>query len=286
MPTRRVSQLLALIFSFSPGVVAQDAGQFFDSNGVPIHYIDKGTGEPVVLMHGLNGSYERAWFDPGVAQALLDAGYRVLALDARAHGKSGTPHDPAQYGPEMALDIARLLTHVGLERAHVVGYSMGANIAGKLREMQPERFITLTLGGSGWIKQAGPGSTRVALADSLERGDGFMPLYRSLYPDWTDQDREARSAEMVARLPDVRATVAMLRGYDLSVAEESLRANTVPTLAIIGGADPVKQRVDALQGVMKHLETVVIPGADHQAARTHPDFVASLLEFLEKHPAN
>lgn len=280
------SRLLALILGIAPALFAEDAGQFFDSNGVQIHYIDKGAGEPVVLMHGLNGDYQRAWFDRGIPQALLDEGYRVLALDGRAHGQSGAPHDPAQYGPEMALDIARLLNHVGLERAHMVGYSMGAAIVGKLRAMHSERFITLTLGGNGWIQQDGPVPRRSALADELEQGKGFMPFYRRLYPDWSEEEREARSAQRVARLSDVRATVAMLRGNDFGVTEESLRMNTVPTLAIIGGADPLKQRVDALQGVMKHLETVVIPGADHSAVTRHPDFIASLLEFLERHRAS
>ena len=283
---RRFGLLLLLVLGVSQDVLAQSAPQFFDSNGVQIHYMDKGSGEPVVLMHGLNGDYEGSWIESGIVQELLDADYRVLALDGRAHGQSGTPHDPAQYGPEMALDVARLLTHVGLEKAHIVGYSMGALIVGKLREMEPGRLITLTLGGNGWSQRNGPSPSLAALADSLERGSGFMPLYRNLYPDWSDDDREARSAVMVAKLPDTQATIAMLRGWEFRVSEESLRSNTIPTLAIIGETDPRKESVDALQGVMRNLETVVIPGADHAAARTHPMFVASLLEFLQRHPVN
>ena len=87
---RRFSRLVALTLIVAPGALAQGTGQFFDSNGVQIHYIDKGAGEPVVLMHGLNGDYQRSWFEPGIAHALVDAGYRVLALDGRAHGWSPT----------------------------------------------------------------------------------------------------------------------------------------------------------------------------------------------------
>lgn len=132
--------------------IAQDTGTFFDSNGVNIHYVDIGEGEPVVLMHGLNGNFQRAWLDRGIADKFAAAGFRVLALDARAHGKSGTPHDPSKYGQEMSLDIVRLLDHLNLPKAHIVGYSMGSRIVGKLRELRPERMISLTLGGYGWSR--------------------------------------------------------------------------------------------------------------------------------------
>ncbi len=261
--------------------VAED--RYFDSNGVSIHYTDQGEGEPVVLMHGLNGDYASTWFDSGFAQSLMNAGYRVLALDARAHGLSGAPHDSNRYGPEMSLDIARLLDHVGIEKAHVVGYSMGARIVGKLREMRPDVFISLTLGGYGLVKEDRPPPSVAELADSLERGGGFMPLYRELYPAWTDEAREARSAAMVAALPDVPGMVALLRGLRFRVSEESLRANTVPTLAIVGALDPRKQAADELVAVMQNLELVVIPETDHAAADNHPVFLSSLLNFLERH---
>ena len=219
-------------FASDVEIQAAQSGRYFSSAGVRIHYVDHGQGEPVVLMHGLNDDLGSAWFDTNVAQALVDGGYRVLALDGRAHGLSGTPHGPAQYGQEMSLDISRLLQQLGIDRAHIVGYSMGARIVGKLREVQPEVVATLTLGGFGWTKHSGPSTALAALADSLERGEGFMPLYRELYPDWTDEERETRSAAMLGKLPDVTATVAMLRGYDFGVSEESLRAKHYPNLGI------------------------------------------------------
>lgn len=261
------------------------SADFFDSNGVPIHYVDNGDGEPVILIHGLNSDLQ-SWIDNGVMPALLDSGFRVLAIDTRAHGLSGTPHDPMQYGPEMALDIQRLMAHLEIDKAHIVGYSMGSNIVGKLRELSPELCITLTLGGLGWWREVGPNADQLALADSLESGSGFMPLYRVLYPTWTEEARLARSEEMISNLPDVQATVALLRGYRLGVSERSLRANTVPTLAIIGDLDPGKNTVDALEGVMPNLEIVVIPNADHLAALARPEFTDSLLTFLKRHRTN
>src|SRR5918998_677025 len=90
---------------------------------------------------------EAQWVRTGVLQALA-ARYRVIAMDARGHGRSGKPDDPARYGPEMGLDVVRLLDHLGIRRAHLVGYSMGAHIVAQLLVTHPERFLTATLGGA------------------------------------------------------------------------------------------------------------------------------------------
>ena len=157
MSLTRASLLIMSLCVIAAGASAQVDGQFFDSNGVRIHYTDIGSGEPVILMHGLNGDFRSTWFENGgLAEQLLAGGYRVLALDARAHGRSGTPHDPTQYGVEMARDIERLMAHAGIAQAHIVGYSMGSNIVGKLRELRPDLFVTLTLGGWGWRQAPGP----------------------------------------------------------------------------------------------------------------------------------
>jgi hypothetical protein len=196
---------------FAGNFTAQESDGFFNVDGVPIHYMDFGSGEPVVLMHGLNDSFERAWIETDIARALIGAGYRVLALDARAHGQSGTPHDPAKYGREMSLDIVRLMDHVGVDKAHIVGYSMGARIVGKLRDLHPDRFISMCIGGLGWVQDEGAGPGQINLAESLESGEGFMPLYRNLYPDWSEEDRQARSDQMLETIPDPLATDRLCR---------------------------------------------------------------------------
>ena len=107
---------------------AQQTGNTFDSRGVRIHYVDKGRGTPVVLIHGLTGSYARHWETPGAIEALEKAGFRVIAIDCRGHGQSGKPRNPSEYGLEMVEDVVRLLDHLRIEQAHVVGYSMGGAI--------------------------------------------------------------------------------------------------------------------------------------------------------------
>src|SRR5438132_5614676 len=95
------------------------ASAFFLSNGVKMHYVTAGTGEPVVLIHGWSSSAQmwRPLIDD------LSKDHRVIALDCRGHGESDKPHDPSKYGMEMANDVVRLLDRLKIKKAHIAGYS-------------------------------------------------------------------------------------------------------------------------------------------------------------------
>jgi pimeloyl-ACP methyl ester carboxylesterase len=99
-------------------------GEFFEANGVRLHYVVVGHGTPVILVHGLAFNHAAEWKLPRIFQRLSQQ-YRVIALDNRGHGKSDKPYDPAQYGLELVDDVVRLMDHLGIARAHVVGYSLG-----------------------------------------------------------------------------------------------------------------------------------------------------------------
>jgi pimeloyl-ACP methyl ester carboxylesterase len=118
---KSLRRLGVFLFTLVPTIVsAQD--KFFDSSGVQIRYIEQGTGEPVVLIHGYASSIERSWIEPGVLPNLA-RDHRVIAFDLRGHGKSGKPKDPKAYGTEMGQDAVRLMDHLKIQRAHIVGYS-------------------------------------------------------------------------------------------------------------------------------------------------------------------
>ena len=155
------------ICAFSVSAAAQTS--VFDSNGVPIHFEERGSGEPVVLLHGISGNTTN-WDTFGFRDALLEAGFRVVAFDARGHGESGKPHDPAQYGREMVDDIRRLLDHLRVPEAHIVGYSMGAGLAQAFRAMHPDRVLTVILGGGGPTSEQSL-QEMPERADSIARGD-------------------------------------------------------------------------------------------------------------------
>ena len=127
--------------------------QSFDSDGVGIAYSDEGEGEPILLIHGFASNVAANWRDVGWIGALAAAGRRVIALDNRGHGQSEKLYDPSCYGaPSMAEDARRLLDHLGIARADVMGYSMGARIA---------TFLLLRASSSGCGARSSPGSASI-----------------------------------------------------------------------------------------------------------------------------
>src|SRR5436190_523756 len=98
------------------GAIADD----FVSNGINLRYAVEGQGPPVVLIHGLTLDAESQWADPGITKALAED-YRVIAMDCRGHGKSDKPHEATAYGIEMVEDVSRLLDHLKITKAHIVG---------------------------------------------------------------------------------------------------------------------------------------------------------------------
>lgn len=271
---------------FAPRACWAEEG-YFDSDGVRIHYTVEGQGEPVLLIHGFAGSIYVQWTMPGVTETLAKD-YQVIALDNRGHGRSGKPRDPEQYGVHMVDDAVRLLDHLNVERAHVVGYSMGGFIAINLSTLHPERCLSAVIGGAGWPKK---GDERTAVldevADSLDRGDGIVPLLKYFTPPGYPPIPEMRLMLLTQGLKltnDVKALAAAARGMkQLTLEAADLEANHVPTLALIGDLDPLKPLSDELAVPMKQLEIVVIPQADHMGACFRPEFVTGIHEFLGQH---
>ncbi len=259
----------------------------FDSGGVKIHYIVEGQGEPVILIHGYAASIAANWGQPGVIKGLAES-YRVIALDNRGHGQSDKPHDVASYGNKMVDDVIRLMDHMKIKKAHIVGYSMGGFMTEALLTEHPKRVITATLGGAGWSdpKDQTQANMLNQLADSLEQGKGIGPLLVALNPVGapppTPQAIEMTS-KMFLSANDPLALAAVARAHMPPASEAKIRANKVPTLALIGELDPLKAGVDQLKIMMPKLTVVVIPGANHLTAFANPLFLSSLKSFLAEH---
>jgi pimeloyl-ACP methyl ester carboxylesterase len=288
MPIARRFLLALGAYCFSPGAGAAEE-RFFDSAGIRIRYIEQGRGEPVVLVHGYISDAEAQWSRTGVPQALT-ARYRVIALDARGHGRSSKPHDPAQYGPEMGFDILRLLDHLGIARAHVIGYSMGAHIVAQLVTTHPERILTATLGGA-------PGRFSWSLEDQRrverEAAEMELGLLRSQIlrlsphnepPPTEERIRELSAAQLAGQDPHALAAVRRSNPTQV-VTLAQMAAVTVPTLGLVGTTDPYLGQFMELRAAMPQLELVTIDGASHGSAPGRPEFAQAVLAFLSAHPA-
>lgn len=280
---------LLFLLLFTPLVLAQPESQYFDSAGVKIHYTVQGEGEPVVLIHGFTASAQTNFGNPGVIDKLAQH-FKVIAIDNRGHGKSDKPHGKENYGVKMTEDIIRLLDHLKIPKAHLVGYSMGGFMTLNLVANHPERIISAVTGGAGWRNPNAPRDTVLdRLAESLEAGNGIGPLIEALRPadapPTTPESIQATNTMLMAQ-NDPIALASVARGIqDLTVTEAQLKANKVPTLAVIGARDPLKAGVDAMQGVMANLEVVVIDGADHMTAFSNPLFPESIIKFIKAHAA-
>lgn len=286
-PKRQIAAFAALLLLVAlayAGLVAfaGPEGNYFDSAGVPIHYTDEGAGTPIILVHGFAANANLNWRIPGIVDRLA-RDYRVITMDARAHGRSGKPHEPGQYGMTMVDDIARLMDHLGIKRAHLAGYSMGGFLSLAFAGRYPERLLSLTQGGSGWYpREEYPDLVRTVPA-SLDSGGGLEPIVRFMEPP-DALFREARIKVVNFVLCRVNDEQAMARCFqemiDLEGSEEQLRRNTVPSLTIMGTKDPLRKSAEFISGRAGNHRTHWIEGADHLSTLGDPRYLAEFTNAL------
>ena len=247
-------------------------GGTFEADGFRIAYDDVGEGPPVVLVHGFASDRTSNWRRPGWYRALREAGRRVIALDCRGHGRSETSHDPADYGTGvMAGDVVRLLDHLGVEQADVVGYSMGARIAVQLLVDHPGRVNAVVLGGAGETVVGGPPGQE-AIAAALEAddvGEVAHPAGRRFrrFAEHQDADR--------------RALAAAMRGFgSFDVARLAEVSN--PVLVVAGSDDRLVDDPATLAERFRRGEAVVVDDRDHMTTVGDPRFMDAVVDFLAR----
>ncbi len=279
-----------MVFCLAP-LHVHAADELFDSSGVKIRYITAGKGEPVVLIHG--------WMADATMWGSLDTNpaakeYQLIAVDLRGHGKSDKPHEVEKYGPEMAEDVVRLLDHLKLPKAHLIGYSMGAIVAGKVAATHPDRVSTIVFGGQAPILTGKPkeDAREVAVfAKAVEEGKGLGAYIIEVMPDDKPPLTEAQANATAAFLyggKDVKAFAAVGLGIkNLDVTEEQLKNCQAPMLFIHGSreANSTKNRAAAIKKLLGRGEITVIEDADHMTTLTKPEFAETINKFLRANKA-
>src|SRR5271168_4707929 len=121
----------------------------FDNGAVEIAYLDEGEGDPILLVHGFASTKNVNWVYPTWVSELRKDGRRVIALDNRGHGDSGKLYDAEQYDiGTMAGDVTALMDHLGIARADMMGYSLGARMTAWLAWSQPQRLRSAASGSA------------------------------------------------------------------------------------------------------------------------------------------
>jgi pimeloyl-ACP methyl ester carboxylesterase len=238
------------------------------NDGVRIHYAREGSGPPLVLQHGFTRSLE-SWYDSGYVDA-LKGDYELILVDARGHGRSDKPHDPAAYPlDKRAADILAVMDDAGIARAIYWGYSMGGHIGYAIAHYAPERFDALILGGMhpyardpqqpGWRADAIRTGGIAALVAESERREGPIP--------------EPTRTRVLAN--DSEAMVATtIGGSGSSSFEPALARLTIPVLVYAGNNDqPIHDEAARGAAGKAHVTFVSLPGLNHGQASRQSDVV-------------
>lgn len=246
-----------------------------DGTQIAYEYDDSAPGDapPVVLLHGFAVSGHLNFGGPGLIDALADGDRRTLVIDARGHGESDKPHDPALYGEaRMAQDVRELIDELAFDAYDVIGYSMGSVTAAILAS-QDQRVRRLVLGGVGaGIVECGGLDSREMPPDLIEQAMRAPTAADAAHPFgavWRGFADEV-GADPVALACQIAAS------HRTPIALDQITADT---LVIVASKDGLANRPQTLAGAIKDAQYRVFEG-DHLGVVRHPDWNPAIVEFV------
>lgn len=239
-------------------------------------YVAEGTGEPLVLVHGVGLRLE-AW----AAQIeALSATHRVIALDMPGHGGSAPLPEGARL-PDFVAWLARVLDDLGLERVNLAGHSMGALIAGGVAAEHPDRLARVGLVCGVHRRTPEAAAAVVARAEALRRGerDSAGPLAR-----WFGAGSADPTAVLVGEWLDAVDAGGYATAYEAFATGDATYADawprvTQPALFLTGALDAnsTPAMAEAMAGAAPRGRAVVIEGHGHMVPMTAPGAVNAAL---------
>ena len=247
----------------------------FNHGDVEIAFLDEGMGEPIVLIHGFASNKEVNWVQPGWVSALTGAGRRVIAFDNRGHGASTKLYDPAAYSVEkMGGDTVALMDHLKIERADVLGYSMGGRITGQVAFAHPDRVRSAIIGGIGIrLVEHGFDSEKIAVALDAPTADGIDNVLALGFRMFALQTKG-----------DLKALAACMRNPNRTISREAAASIRVPVLVATGTKDDIAGSGAELVSLIPGAKQLDIPDRDHMFAVGDKVFKQGVLDFLQQRP--
>ena len=246
-----------------------------DLGGVRLSWLEAGsaTSAPVLLLHGFASSAEVNWSLTGWIDRLVQTGRRAVAVDHRGHGMSQPFYDPADYGPDIfAADTVALLDYLKIEKADVIGYSMGARIALWLAAHHGSRVRRVAICGMGEHMFGGRGNND-SIARALEAEDP---------DDLTDGTARDFRRFALRTGSDLKALAACIRPSRTRITPSDARQVTVPTLIAVGTNDEVAGDPGPLAELIEGAKVFRAEGRDHMKATGAPEVKRAVIEFLDR----
>jgi len=245
----------------------------FHNGSVEIAYLDEGEGDPILLVHGFASTKDVNWVYPTWVSELKKNGRRVIALDNRGHGESGKLYDPQAYDiGTMAGDVVALMDHLNIERADIMGYSLGARMTAWLSLHEPRRLRSAIFGGIGigLIEGGGPGENVAEALEAPSLEQVTDPVGRT-FRAFAEQTRSDRLA-----------LAACLRGSRRLLTRQEAAEIAVPVLIAVGTADEIAGSASSLGKIIAGSRVLDIPNRDHMRAVGDKVYKAGVLDFLSQ----
>lgn len=243
--------------------------------GAAIYYELHGEGEPVLLLHGFSSSFRRNWYDTSWVSRLTGAGFQVIGLDLRGHGGSARPHDPAQYrGHLLMADILGLLDYLKIDRAHLLGFSMGGGLALQMAMEHPDRSLRVVAGGVG---------------DQAIEGDGDGQRLEEIVAALTAPSAAEVAAPMGLQFRqfaergdnDLHALAAFLQGRGWPGYIPRRRSDHEGILLVTAELDEWMRGAGELHSLFPRARLLEIPGVRHIPLSADRRFKEAALAFLQ-----
>lgn len=240
-------------------------------DGVRIAYESIGDGRPIILAHGFASDRRQNWANVGWYDALMGAGFRVVALDFRGHGESDRPHEDRFYGDTMLGDVTAVMDAANIERADLMGYSMGAILSVGLLMTRPERIRRAVLGGIG----------ETYFDERVGRRRGIANALRAADPSTiTDPTQKAFREFASQGGKDIAALAACMSADRTMYTKQELRACATPILVVAGEKDTQAGSPDMLAAAFSDGRAVVVPRRDHMTAVGDKVYKEAVVKFL------
>jgi pimeloyl-ACP methyl ester carboxylesterase len=226
-------------------------------------------------LHGGGRDRRAVEGNTGWVRHLNRSGFRAIAMDNRGHGLSGKLYTPQEYGtPRMAEDARRVLDHLGIGRADVMGYSMGARIAAFLGIQHPQYVRSVVFGGLG-VNMVRPMAGTGPIAAALEA---------PTIDDVTNPTARTFRAFADSTKSDLKALAACIRGARDPISADDLKRLQCPVLVAVGSTDVIAGSATDLAGLIPGAQAVVMEGRDHMKAVGDRAYKDAVIEFLNARP--
>ncbi len=227
----------------------------------------------IVLVHGFASNSKINWLDTRWVDFLQKAGYRVITMDNRGHGKSQKLYDSSLYPARvMAQDVINLIDHLNLKNVSLLGFSMGARISAYVCMDAPQKVRTVIFGGMGINLIKGMSNSQKIIdglnADSLNEVS----------------DKTARQFRVFAEhtKSDLKALAACLASSRAPISVTDVKRIQIPALVAVGDKDTVGGSAVELANILPNAEALVLKGLDHMRSSGASAFKNGALIFLQQ----